>query len=106
MGELVTEGRKRSFSVGGSSSPLALVGVHHVMMCNWPAVAPELYKQISGETCQPEGAGEVNVCVVAGHRCGIVWGNGFDGAKKEKKKPYTTLMANRWAVGVCRACTT
>lgn len=34
---------------------LALVGVHHVMMCNWPAVTPELYKQISRETCQPEG---------------------------------------------------
>lgn len=85
--------------MGGSSSPLALVGVHHVMMCNWPAVAPELYKQISGETCQPEGAGEVNVCVVAGHRCGIVWGNGFDGAKKKEKKKQTLNYINGQQVG-------
>lgn len=34
---------------------LALVGVHHVTMCNWPAVTPEFCKQISRETCQPAG---------------------------------------------------
>lgn len=34
---------------------LSLVGVHHVTLCNWPVVTPELYKQISRETCQPEG---------------------------------------------------
>lgn len=34
---------------------LSLVGMHHVTMCNWPVVTPELCKQISGETCQPEG---------------------------------------------------
>lgn len=37
------------------SSSFSLVGVHHVTMCNWPVVTPELCKQISGETCQPEG---------------------------------------------------
>ena len=33
----------------------SLVGAHHVTMCNWPVVTPELCKQISRETCQPEG---------------------------------------------------
>lgn len=37
------------------SSSFSLVGVHHVTMCNWPVVTPELCKQISRETCQPEG---------------------------------------------------
>lgn len=37
------------------SSLVSLVGVHHVTMCNWPVVTPELCKQISRETCQPEG---------------------------------------------------
>lgn len=45
--------------MGGSfshfSSLGSLVGVHHVMICNWPVVTPELCKQISRETCQPEG---------------------------------------------------
>lgn len=41
-----------------------LVAAHHVIMCNWPVVTLELYKQISRETCQPRGAAELNVCVV------------------------------------------
>lgn len=54
--------KKEKLSVGGffffSSFfflVLSLVGVHHVTMYNWPVVTPELYKQISRETCQPEG---------------------------------------------------
>lgn len=34
---------------------LSCVGVHHVMMCNWPVVTLDLYKQISRETCQLSG---------------------------------------------------
>lgn len=34
---------------------LCCVGVHHVMMGNWPVVTLELYKQISRETCQLSG---------------------------------------------------
>lgn len=41
-----------------------LVAVHHVIMCNWPVVTLELYKQINRETCQPCRAVELNVCVV------------------------------------------
>lgn len=62
--------------MGGSfshfSSLGSLVGVHHVTMCNWPVVTPELCKQISRETCQLRGCGgECVFCV--NHRCGIVW---------------------------------
>lgn len=61
------EVKKEGLSVGGFffhfSSSFSLVAVHHVTMCNWPVVTPELCKQISRETCQPEAA-EVNVCVV------------------------------------------
>lgn len=61
-------GRKtRALSVGGSfshfSSWFGSVGVLSVTVCNWPVVTPELCKQISWETCQPEGL-QVNVRVV------------------------------------------
>lgn len=53
------EPEKDRLSVGGSSLiflPRSLLrGLHHVTMCNWPVVPPELCKQISRETCQPEG---------------------------------------------------
>lgn len=52
------EVENEGLSVGGSShfsSSFSLASVHHVTMYNWPVVTPELYKQISRETCQPEG---------------------------------------------------
>lgn len=55
-----SRGRKtRGLSVGGSyshfSSWFGSVGVLRVTVCNWPVVTLELCKQISRETCQPEG---------------------------------------------------
>lgn len=50
--------KKEGLSVGGSFLIFLLRSlslVHHVTMCNWPVVTPELCKQISRETCQPEG---------------------------------------------------
>ena len=53
--------------------PGSLGGVHHVTMCNWPAVTPELCKQISRETCQPEGRLEWMCAQCVNHRCEILW---------------------------------
>lgn len=61
MGEMVEKLRKRGslwvalFSLFFFLPSFSLVGVRHVTMCNWPVVTPELCKQISRETCQPEG---------------------------------------------------
>lgn len=54
-GEVKKRGALSGWLFSHFSSSFPLVGVHHVMMCNWPVVTPELCKQISRETCQPEG---------------------------------------------------
>lgn len=54
-GEVKKEGALSGWLFPRFSSSFSLVGVHHVTMCNRPVVTPELCKQISRETCQPEG---------------------------------------------------
>lgn len=49
------DAEKGGLLVGGSFFLLSSLSLHHVTMCNWPVVPPELCKQISRETRQPEG---------------------------------------------------